>query len=177
MSSEVWELLAHPLRHRLLFEYHQPSSPSKVARRLAQRVNVVSYHTNVLYRYGWLELVGTGRRRGAIEHFYRSTRPALIEDEDWAAAPAGIRRSIILGTVAITRDQAHAAALDGGFDAATAHLSWSPLDLDELGVAEVAATLREVIDGLQSIAASSRGRSGAERHEVVIQFFRVAAED
>jgi DNA-binding transcriptional ArsR family regulator len=66
-------LLAHPLRDRLLFEYQgDPTSPSKVARRLGESVSLVSYHTDVLARNGCLELVRTERRRGAIEHFYRA---------------------------------------------------------------------------------------------------------
>ena len=63
--------------------------------------------------------------------------------------------------------------------ARTTHLSRSLLDLDEQGVAEVASTLREVIDAVQQIAASARTRDadGRERHEVVIQFFRVPPAD
>jgi DNA-binding transcriptional ArsR family regulator len=175
MSDEAAQLLAHPLRHRLLFEYDEPCSPSKVARRLQQRVNVVSYHTNVLLRNGWIELVRTEKRRGATEHYYRSTHARIIEDEDWEQIPSPLRHSIVLGMQGITNDEARAAALHGGFDWAHAHFSRSLLDLDEHGVAEVAVTLREVIDKLQNFTAASRERdaAGGERHEVVIQFFRV----
>ena len=179
MLEDVEQLMAHPLRHRLLFEYVEPSSPSKVARRLGERVNLVSYHTNVLLDYGWIELVRTAPRRGATEHFYRSVRAPYVEDDDWANLSHGVRRSIVLGTLAITSHHARAAALHGGFDAASAHLSWSPLDLDEIGVAETASTLRDVIDRLQEIAAAARERSpvGCERHEVVVQYFRVPPTD
>jgi DNA-binding transcriptional ArsR family regulator len=179
MSEELANLLAHPLRAQLLYEYHQPSSPSKLARRLQERVNLVSYHTSVLLEHGWIELVDTRRRRGGIEHFYRATKAPVIEDEDWELISPQVRRAIVLGVIGVTRDEVRSAALQGGFDDARAHLSRSPVELDEQGVAEVSATLREVITRLEEIAASAHERNpaGRERHEVVIQYFRVAAED
>jgi DNA-binding transcriptional ArsR family regulator len=179
MSEELANLLAHPLRARLLFEYEQQTSPSKLARRLQERVNLVSYHTNVLREHGWIELVRTERRRGATEHFYRTTGPHDIEDEDWEQVSTQLRRAVVLGVLGITRDEARTAALHGGFDRATMHLSRSLLDLDDRGVAELASTLRQAIDKVQQIAASARTRDadGRERHEVVIQFFRVPSAD
>jgi Helix-turn-helix domain len=175
MSDTAARLLAHPLRHRLLFEYERPSSPSRVARRIRVPVNVVSYHTHVLRRYGWVELVRTERRRGATESFYRSTGDPKIEDEAWLRISAPLRHAIVLGTLAATNEEARAAALDGGFDDAEAHLSRSLIELDYEGVSEVAATLRQVIARLEQVAATVRDRSATqpERYEVVIQFFRV----
>jgi len=177
MPDDVARLLAHPLRQRLLFEYDRPTSPSKAARRLGEPVNLVSYHTGVLRRRGWIELVRTERRRGATEHVYRSTGPPDIEDRDWARLSLRVRRAIVLGTLGATAEEARTAALAGGFDEGTAHLSRSLLDLDEQGVAEVAATLRGAIDEMARIAAAARERNaaGTERHEVTIQFFRARA--
>jgi hypothetical protein len=177
MSDEVARLLAHPLRLRLLFEYERPSSPSKVARRIEQPVNVVSYHTNVLHRRGWIELVRTAQRRGATESFYRTTGDPKVEDDDWRRISLPLRHAVVLRTLGMTNDEAKAAALDGGFDDAQMHLSRQLLALDDQGVAEVSAALRAVIARLEQIAASARERapSAAECHELVIQFFRVPA--
>lgn len=179
MFDEVAQILAHPLRQRLLFEYDEPTSPSQVARRLDERVNVISYHTNVLRQHGWIELVSTARRRGATEHYYRSAGPPDIEDEEWGRVSPQLRRAIVLGMLAITGQQAHAAALQGGFDGARAHLSRSLLDLDEQGVDEAASTLRQVVEDLKAIAQASRDRrrDGLTRHEVVIEFYVVAPRD
>jgi Helix-turn-helix domain len=176
MSHDIARLLADPLRQRLLFEYDRPTSPSKAARRLRQPVNLVSYHTRVLHRRGWVELVRTERRRGAIEHFYRSTGARFIEDGEWEQVPRRLRHAIVLGTLSGTADEARAAALAGGFDEATAHLSRSLLDLDEEGVAAVAARLREMVDDVERIAAAARGRQppGQGQHELVVQFFRAS---
>lgn len=178
MSDDVARLLAHPLRQRLLFEYARPTSPSKAARRLSQPVNLVSYHTGVLRRRGWIELVRTERRRGATEHVYRSTGPPDIEDADWARLSLRVRRAIVLATLGGTADEARAAALGGGFDEGSAHLSRSLIELDEQGVAEVAATLRAAVDELARIAAAARERdpAGCERHEVTVQFFRAPSD-
>ena len=178
MSDEVARLLAHPLRPRLLVEYDRPTSPSKIARRIQQPVNLVSYHTAVLRQRGWIELVRTERRRGATEHVYRSTGPPDIEDTDWARLSWRVRRAIVLGTLGGSADEAREAALSGGFDEATAHLSRRPLELDEQGVADVAATLREAAEELERIAAAARERDpdGCERHQVAIQFYRTAPE-
>jgi DNA-binding transcriptional ArsR family regulator len=175
MSVDVANVLSHPLRQRLLFEYDdEPTSPSKAARRLGEPVNVISYHTGVLRRHGWIELVRTEQRRGATEHFYRSARPRAIEDAVWAGLPPRARRAIVLGTVAATADAVRVAALAGGFDHAHAHLSRCLLELDDRALDEVATMLREVVVRVEEIAAAARERAPAatERHELIIQCFR-----
>ena len=174
MSDDVARLLAHPLRQRLLFEYDTATSPSKAARRLQEPVNLVSYHTGVLHRRGWVELVGTEQRRGATEHFYRSTRPPLIEDADWGRLSQRLRRAVVLGTLTATADEVKAAALEGGFEHGAAHLSRCLLELDDQGLMEVAETLRDTIDEIERIAAAARERDpdGCDRHGLVVQMFR-----
>jgi hypothetical protein len=173
MSEDVAQLLAHPLRQRLLFEYDQPTSPSKAAHRLQEPVNLVSYHTHVLRKHGWIELVRTERRRGAIEHFYRATGAPDIEDADWVRLSLRRRHAIVLGTLGGTADEAKTAALHGGFDHAAAHLSRCLLDLDEQGTAEVAATLRQTIARVKRIAAEAHDRApdATRRHVLIIQCF------
>jgi hypothetical protein len=176
MSDEVARLLAHPIRQRLLFEYERPSSPSKVARKIEQPVNVVSYHTNVLRRHGWIELVKTEQRRGATESYWRTTEEAHFEDETWEQISRPLRHAIVLGTLTATSDEARSAALEAGFDDARMHLSRSLLELDAQGVDEVAGLLRSVIGRVEEIEAASRARDpeAADRRELVIQFFRVS---
>ena len=174
MPGDLAHLLAHPLRQHLLFEYDEPTSPSKVAARLGERVNVVSYHTDVLRRHGWIELVGTEQRRGATEHVYRSTGPRVIEDAVWAQMPARTRRAIILGALNAMASETKSAALAGGFDHAKAHLSRCLLELDDSALDQVAATLRDTVSRVEQIAAEARDRAPTEtaRHELTIQCFR-----
>jgi len=83
VDNRFARMVAHPLRQRLIVGYTvEPTSPSRLAAALGERVNVVSYHTGVLLRAACIELVRTERRRGATEHFYRATAPGVIEDHE-----------------------------------------------------------------------------------------------
>ena len=170
-------MLSHPLRDRLLFEYQDEASPSQVARRTGERLNVVSYHTRVLARHGYLELVRTERRKGATARFYRSSVNQVVEGAEWASLPAAVRRALIRESIATVTGAARSATLSGGFDGEYAHLTRSLLKLDEQGVAEAERVLRGVVDELAAIeAASLRLRGTTHRtYEVVIMGFETAA--
>jgi DNA-binding transcriptional ArsR family regulator len=175
MRDVLARVLAHPLRHRLLLEYHrEPANPGAVARRLGEPLNLVSYHTRVLARHRLVELVRTERRRGAVTHFYRSTAAQVIEVADWEALPGRARRVLVLSALAQSGEEARRAALDGGFDLAYAHLSRSPLELDEQGLREVERCLRATVDQIAGIEAVSRRRASARRvpFEVIMLGFR-----
>jgi DNA-binding transcriptional ArsR family regulator len=67
--------LAHPIRlHILEATELELVSPSDVAVELGEPLGVVAYHFRVLHTAGLIELVGTDRRRGGIQSFYRATR-------------------------------------------------------------------------------------------------------
>jgi hypothetical protein len=75
-SQEVLTALHHPLRRRIL-EAHVASegehvlSPVEVSRALHEPLGDVSYHVGRLLDFAALDLVGTKRVRGAVQHFYR----------------------------------------------------------------------------------------------------------
>jgi DNA-binding transcriptional ArsR family regulator len=167
-------LIAHPLRHRLLWEYaSQVTSPSRIAAVLGERVNVVSYHTNVLLQAGLLDLVRTERRRGATEHFYRSHVLGAIEDDDWSRLPVPARRMAVRRVLdVIVRDLGDAVPL-GGMDDPTMHVSRTFLTLDDPGRAELAAVLRTTIETAQRIEEQScRRRDGpVHRSEMIVLRF------
>jgi hypothetical protein len=139
---------------------------------LDEPLNLVSYHTRVLARHGFIELVRTERHRGALAHFYRSVAATVLEDEDWAALPDAVRRSLTLGTLLQAMEDARQAARQGGFDASTMHMSHSPLELDATGVAAIAECLRDALDEIARIAAAARERAAARLpYEVVLLSF------
>jgi DNA-binding transcriptional ArsR family regulator len=180
MSESLGRLLAQPLRHRLLLEYSLGSqSPAEVARRLGEPLNLVSYHTGVLARHGYVALVRTERRRGALTRYYRSTVDTIIEDREWAQLPHALRRALVAGTLEQAIGEARRAAHDGGFDAARSHISRSPLELDDEACAAVAACLRAALAELEAIVAASRERAGGPRtlYEVVMLGFQADAAE
>ena len=161
-ALQLARALAHPLRQRLYYEYHrEPTSPSRAAKRLDARLNVVSYHTRVLLSHRCIELVDRRRVRGTVERFYRATLDPIIEDEEWEALPIQLKRGLTHGTLSTTWTEVRRAALNGGFDQAGAHLSRTPLELDSEGRDELNARLRGLIDEVLRIQAASVERGSA----------------
>lgn len=165
--------LSHPLRHRLLFEYLSgPTSPAELARRLSQPLNRVAYHTGVLARHGYIELVRTERRRGALTRFYRAGVAPSIDGVDWEQLPDRVRRALALGAVGLALDDARAAIFDDGFDDAQVQMTRSPLRLDDEGVEAVAALLRDLSEAIHGSFARSRARAApAMPYEIVLLAF------
>lgn len=158
---ELVKVFRSMIRQFLLSAYgEQEASPSKVAEKLGVPLNLVAYHTNVLVAAGFVELVGTRRVRGAVEHTYRTVDGPPISDEEWAALPPKVRRALSRLLVdALSRD-AHRALDQGGMDGGTTHLSRSFLLLDDQGREELSALLRSTLDAIGRIAAESRDRAG-----------------
>lgn len=150
-------------RQLLLGEYgEREASPSKLAEKLGVPLNLVAYHTNVLVDAGFVELVGTRRVRGAVEHTYRTVVGRQITDDEWAALPPKVRRALSRLLVdALSRD-AHRALDQGGMDGGATHLSRSYLLLDHQGREELSALLQSTLDAAERIEAESRDRAGQQ---------------
>jgi hypothetical protein len=172
-AVRVARALGHPLRLRIFFEYHRATtSPSRVARRLDQRLNLVSYHTRQLARLGCIEEARWEQRRGVIERFYRAAVSPVIEDADWRRLPLKLRRRLTRSTISLIAADASRSALHGGFDGEQAHVSRLPLRVDEQGAAELAIVLRRLLADAARIEADSAARTGdgASRELVVLCF-------
>jgi hypothetical protein len=156
-------------RQVLLFEYREDdATPSKVARRLGMPLNLVAYHTNILRAAGFIELVGTRRVRGALEHTYRTVDGPPISDDEWAGLRPKVRRALSrLLVEALSRD-AYGALDEGGMDRATTHLSRNRVLLDAQGRAELSALLRSTVEAVERIEALARQRTG-ELEPVALQ--------
>jgi DNA-binding transcriptional ArsR family regulator len=167
---ELAKIFRSMTRQVLLFEYgEQEATPSKVAEKLGVPLNLVAYHTNVLLDAGLVELVGTRRVRGAVEHTYRTVVVPRIHDDDWADVPPKIRRALSRLLVEATSRDAHRALDEGGMDCATTHLSRSPLLLDDQGRQDLAALLQSTLDAAARIEAESRDRAAHQLQRVQLQ--------
>ena len=185
MRSEVREevltwarLMRNPLRQHVLVEYARgAASPSDVAVTLGARLNLVSYHTQVLLRAGCIELVRTERRRGASKHYYRAQLRSEIADASWEQIPTRLRRALVRGTMDDSFREAGDALPQGGMDRATAHVSRSFLELDDRARVELAAVLADALGAAQRIERASRERAAANArpHELVIMSFDTAS--
>ena len=79
-EQRMLKALAHPLRAKALPLFADGAvSPIQVARQLDVDVSHLAYHIRVLRKLGFIELVETRQRRGALEHFYRATDRSASE--------------------------------------------------------------------------------------------------
>jgi DNA-binding transcriptional ArsR family regulator len=152
VDQRVIKALAHPVRVLALAILNERvASPNEIAQELDQGVGHVSYHINVLKKCECIELVDTVPRRGAVEHYYRATSRAFLDDEDWRRLPASVRPSLTATLLQDVFEDAGAALSAGTFDAREdRHLAWTPMIVDEQGWGEIneaaAALLKRVFE-------------------------------
>lgn len=133
-------------------------SPNEVATELEERLGTVSYHMRILRDAGWIELVRTEPRRGALEHFYRPVVRAKLDDEQWARLPVSVRRRLASMTVGQILRSAAEAAPEGGFDLPGAYVVRVPLELDDQAWQELSQVLNGVLETVAEIQERSNER-------------------
>jgi DNA-binding transcriptional ArsR family regulator len=126
--------ISHPLRIRLLAMLdEEPSSPVILASKLEQPLGTIAYHVRTLYDLGLLKLVSTRQRRGATEHYYKTTAHPKFSDDAWEDLDTVSKQRVLTATLNRAYDHATRSAAAGGFDASDAHFSSSSLKLDQKG--------------------------------------------
>jgi hypothetical protein len=177
-ANALGKLLRHPLRQHLLFKYAETvTSPRDIADALGVKLNVVSYHTNVLRAAGCLELVRTERRRGARQHFYRAVLTSEIGDADWEYLPMRLRRVLVRLTMDHGFKEAADALPRGGMDSRDTHVSRTFLTLDDQGRTALAMLLHDTVTSAFEIQQASRQRSTGDEvaHELIVLSFERAS--
>ncbi len=155
----VAKALAHPLRTRILGLLEgRTASPSELALELDAPLGVVSYHVRRLTALGFVKLVRRVPRRGAVEHYYTATSRPRITNQAWASVPALVKQATIGSMLNQVGSSVSSAAAVGGFDAPEAHLTRSPLHVDEQGWQELARELDSLTERIVQIEAESRER-------------------
>lgn len=139
--------LADPLRIKILLELSsRDMSPKQFFEAFGgESISRVSRHFEVLSKYGWLKLVGKksgGKRRGAVEHFYRATGPVLFDENTWPSLPEPMKNLVTWNAFETLAEQVNAAIKAGTIDARDdRHVSWIPLRLDQRGWEKVIGKL------------------------------------
>jgi hypothetical protein len=115
----------------------------------------------------WLKKVREetgGQRRGATEHFYRATKPAIVDSNAWAEPPDVLRGTRSWKTFESFSEKVKAAMRAGTFDARVdRYVTLSFLSLDRQGWANVVAgieTLSAFISAEQERAKVRLKKSG-----------------
>jgi len=139
LMQRLSKVFADPLRMKILAECNtREMSPKQFFSEFGGgSISRVSRAFDVLAEYGWLEMTRTetgGQRRGAVEHFYRATGPAVFDETTWPGVPESMRNLVswrILETFAAQVQEAiEAGTIDARDDR---HFSWMPLKLDQQG--------------------------------------------
>lgn len=144
-TLRVAKVFAEPLRIKIVMELNvREMSPKQFFDEFGGgTISRVSRHFDVLTEFGWLDLVRTesgGRRRGAVEHFYRATQPAVFDNETWAPLPKSMKEMVSAGIFEELGERVRRAIEAGTMDArADRHFSWAPLLLDQCGWENVLA--------------------------------------
>jgi DNA-binding transcriptional ArsR family regulator len=146
--------LGHPLRLRILEAIADAgeSSPVVLARAFDRPLATVSHHVRLLRELGFIELVRTEPRRGAVEHYYRAVQRPFLDDGQWQQLPRVMRRGLARQIFRTTFDEASIAGGDGAFDERGAHLIRLPVELDEAGrreLSEAVAVLLKQVEAIQ----------------------------
>jgi DNA-binding transcriptional ArsR family regulator len=169
--------MADPLRVKILLEL---SMRDMSATRFFEQfgggsVTRVYRHFKVLADYGWLIKVGEksgGQRRGATEHFYRATQPAMFDNTSWASLPASMKNSVTCQAFETLAERVREAIEAGTIDARDdRHFTWTPASLDQLGWDNVVAKVDEVFHFVfeeQERAKARMAESGEEPIPVTV---------
>ncbi len=137
----VMELNTREMSPKLFFDEFGGGSISRVSRAF-----------DLLVEFGWLYLTRTetgGKRRGAVEHFYRATQPAVFYNEVWGPLPQTMKEMISGGIFEEFSERVKEAMEAGTIDAREdRHFSWMLLRLDEQGWKNVLARVDAIFHWL-----------------------------
>jgi hypothetical protein len=120
------------------------ASRPEICRELGATFNAVRYEMEVLKKTKppLIELVHEKPVRGTVEKFYRATTKAYLDPSEWPGVPDAVKAGMRGSLLGILVDDAVAAVKDGTFDSFEgAHMSWTPMILDEQGWDEITAIL------------------------------------
>jgi hypothetical protein len=140
-------------------EFQRELDHGKDIKDTPRRVKNIRSRFKALEELGWLRksrVETGGRRRSAKEQFYRATGPAIYDNESWADVPDDMKPIHSWTTFVQLSEQVKKAIDAGTFEARLDnHLSWSLLELDQLGWEKIASE----VDALMALVLKEKDRS------------------
>lgn len=157
-------VFADPIRLKIVSElFYREMSPSQFFASFGGgTLSRVDGHFKRLKESGWLRLVRQqtgGKRRGAVENFYRAPKLAIFDNDSWAELPRPLRKEFSWRTFEQFAEQVKIALEAGTFDSREErHFSWSALVLDWEGRVRVIEMVDELFAALNEEQADARVR-------------------
>lgn len=161
LDPAIAKALSHPLRVRILEMLEdEDGSPASLSKQMEDvALGLVAYHVKVLEESGFLELVETRPRRGAVEHIYRAKPIGALE---LRGIPRSLRGSVTATTLQRFIDASVAAleagTIDGRDDAV---LNTMTIGVDETGWKEAVEIGRAMWTEFHRIHAESHERAAS----------------
>lgn len=142
-------------------------------------VSSINRRFKTLTELGWLRKVGEktgGRRRGATEHFYRATGPAIFDNCSWSEVPDSTKVTFSWRIFEQMAEQVREAVAADTFDARPdRHLSWSLLLLDQLGWEHLIAAIDALFEFVLEEQESAKLRVAESGEEPILTTVALAA--
>jgi hypothetical protein len=144
------KVFVDPLRMKILAECSmREMSPKLFFKEFGGgSLSRVAHAFDVLVEYDWLYLTkeeSGGMRRGATEHFYRATEPAVFDEALWEELADGMKEQVVWGILETFVQQVKEAMEAGTIEAREDHhFTWTPLRLDQEGWEKVVARLLKI---------------------------------
>lgn len=145
--------LANSMRIQILTILNErANSTTRIAAELGVDYGDVAYEVEVLRDMGRIEIVDEVKRRGAMEIFYKATARAHLDEYEWPVIPASVKGGMRASLLQSIMDDAILAIHEETYDSVdAAHMSWTPMILDEKGWEELVEVLRKALDDALSI--------------------------
>lgn len=170
VDQQFVKALAHELRVEILtILTERIASPNELAKELQEGLSQISYHVKVLKEYKRIELVRTEPRRGAVEHYYRSTSKTLLPAKAWRGIKGGLRTVIGGGLASDLFDDLADALTAENLTKADSHISRMPLVLDAEGQKNLEAIAQRVTDEVEDEQRASVARVAKAKDAVEVK--------
>jgi hypothetical protein len=170
----VAKVFADPLNLKIVTELNlREMSPTRFVKECGGApLAGIDRRFKLLTEIGWLTKVGAksgGRRRGATEHFYRATGPAIFDSRSWSKVADSVRVTFSWRIFEQLAEQVREAMDAGTFDSRpNRHHSWTPLVLDQLGWDQVISAVDALFHYLFEEQAAAKIRLAESDEEPVI---------
>jgi DNA-binding transcriptional ArsR family regulator len=162
-DPNLTRILANPWRAEILAQlYVREMSPSQFVDQVGGEISTISRHFRRLAELGYIEIVDEksgGRRRGGVEHIYRTTQRNQLDSNAWSTLALSAREKWSRNAIAFYLRRITEAMDAGTFDAEVdRHFAWDGVSLDRQAWKQITDRLDEVLAWLPELEAEASQR-------------------
>jgi hypothetical protein len=167
LDPRLIKALGHPVREHILAVLNERiASAREIGEEIGADVSSFYHHIEELEKFDCIERVGTRRRRGANEHFFRAKTSLFFDDAAWQRLPSTLKEDQTVSSLQYLFDDVVAALEEDTFNVRdNPHVSWIPGSFDAQGWEEATAAMNQALERLMAIreaAASRLARTGEQ---------------